>query len=302
MVLPRLPCALALASLLIGTASAAQPALMKRAAPRTVVLTGHPEESHDLRVAPGFLTTVRLGGPIIRESLEVEAPGRFDVDAGDQTLSIQPTAALEPYESRTLRVSYRAGSPAFVVLRLISDASEVDTVITVRRSQQSGEACQAELIATHQLCEAQGRELEQLKAQRPAVTPATLALAGLIDIDGVTVTEIATCVDARGELRPESCTCMRASGWAVVTAVVRNNGKEPWAPTWAEFTPSGGGAPRKARALLPLLGVISPGELMTLAIEVELPWRERELWLRQSYTLTLCDAAGRCLTVPRVEL
>jgi uncharacterized protein (TIGR02268 family) len=292
-----------LAALLLGTAVAAQSPVLKRAAPRTVVLTGLPGKPIDIQVAQGFLTTVRLDALIVPHSTQVEGQARFDVDEGEKTLTLQPLAPLNIHESRTLRVLYRTGSPGFVMFRLIPGLSEVDTVVTVSRPQQSIEACQAELSSTHEQCEAQGRELAQLEAQLPAISRAVLALSGGVGSEGVHASTCPAVGPSEKGFAVDTCSILRASGWAVVTLLeLLNMGAEPWTPSWAEFTPMAGGAPWKARALFPLHVTLLPGAAVSMAVEVELPEQKRELWFRQGFTLTLCDEAGRCLVVPDVKL
>jgi uncharacterized protein (TIGR02268 family) len=299
-----LPKLFTLASLLIGAAAAAQSASLKRAAPRTVVITVGTAKPHDIRVAPGFLTTLLLDAPIERLAVEVEGRDRFSVmDAGDQLIGLMPESPLGPEESLTLRARYRAGSPEFVEFRLIAAPAEVDTVVTVNRPQEPTEACQAELLAARQRCEAQEQELEQLKAWLPATSPAALGLAGLVDKDGVKVERDPDKVAGLRPLKSTGLTRMRAAEWAVVVLhAVRNSGQGPWAPTWAEFTPMAGGPPRKARALLPLRVAIAPGEEVRMAIEVEMPQRDRREWLNERYSLTLCDGARHCLTIQDLKL
>jgi len=300
---PFLLPALTLATVLLGAAAVAQPAPPQRAAPRAVLLKGRAGESLDVRVAPGFLTTIRLDAPLVREAIEVEGRARFSVDAGDETLSVEPLAPLGPNESRLLRVPYRAGSPAFAVFRLLAATDEVDTVLTVSRPQPSAETCLPALIAADERSEAHLRELEQLKALLPAASPAALGLAGLVDEEGMKVESHRPRVAGLGQLAFDHLTRLRASKWAVVVLHgMTNRGQEPWAPAWAEVTPTAGGPPRRARALLPLQVAIAPGESVSMAVEVEMPLREKKQWLRERYTLVLCDAAGHCLTLQHVEL
>jgi uncharacterized protein (TIGR02268 family) len=299
-----LPRFLTLASLLTGVAAAAQPASLKRAAPRTVIITGLTGKPHDIRVAPGFLTTLLLDAPIERLSVEVEGRERFSVmDAGDQLIGLMPESPLGPEESRILRVRYLAGSPESAEFRLIAAPAEVDTVITVSRPRLPTEACQAELIATQQRCEAQEQELRQLRAQLPASSPAALGLAGWVGEDGMKVERHEVTVRGLGPLQRVGLTRMRAEQWAVVVLHgVGNTGHKRWAPAWAEFTPMVGGPPLKARALLPLRVAIAPGEQVSMAIEVEMPQQDRREWLNERYSLTLCDEAGHCLTVQNLKL
>ena len=300
----RPPPILALASLLIGVASAAQPASLKRAAPRTVVITGQNGKLHDIRVAPGFLTSLLLDASIERQSVKVEGREDFSVvDAGDQLIGLMPRFTLGTGESRTLRVRYLAGSPQLLELRLIADPAEVDTVVTVSRPLPPAEVCQAELLSARHRCQSQEQELERLKAQLPAASPAALGLAGLVDGDGVRVELAQGHVTGLGPRRNLVSTWMRAADWAVVVLHgVENQGQEPWVPAWAEFTPMAGGPPRRARALLPLQVVIAPGEQASMAVEVEMPRRVWSEWLNEHYSLTLCDEAGHCLATQNLKL
>ncbi len=84
---------------------------------------------------------------------------------------------------------------------------------------------------------------------------------------------------------------------------VSNTGAEPWAPAWAEVTPAAGGEPRRARAVLAGQATIPLGGTVSVAVEVEMPVREKEEWLQALHALRVCDADGsRCLFVPQVRL
>ncbi len=187
---------------------------------------------------------------------------------------------------------------------LTGQPGKVDTVVNVSRPQQTVEACRVELSATRERCEAQAKELEELKARPPAVSPAAVALAGLGDGDGMTATDFREACDrVRGELRPAQCRGLGASTWSVVVLEVSNTGAEPWAPAWAEVTPAAGGEPRRARAVLPGKATISPGGAVSVAVEVEMPAREKGEWLRALHSLRVCNADGsRCLSVSQVKL
>ncbi len=89
----------------------------------------------------------------------------------------------------------------------------------------------------------------------------------------------------------------------MVVLEVSNTGGEPWTPAWAEVTPAAGGEPRRARAVLSGQATIPPGGAVSVAVEVEMPARKPEEWLRAFHALRMCDAAGsRCLFVPQVKL
>jgi uncharacterized protein (TIGR02268 family) len=293
---------LALASLLIGLTATAQAA----PAGRSVVLTGKAGESPLIYLAPGVVTMIRLDARIIPESVQVEGRARFAVvEVGDQSVTLSPAVALAPGERLALRVTYREGSPSSVVFLLTGQPGTADGLVDVSRPQQTVEACRVELSATRERCEAQAKELEALKAQPAALSPAAVALAGFVNEKGMRGLWFNQgCREARGgELRPVVCWGLGGATWSVVVLEVSNTGGEPWAPAWAEVTPAGG-EPRRARVVLPVQATIPPGGVVLLAVEVEMPKRkEPEEWLSALHTVRVCNGDGsRCLSVPQVWL
>jgi uncharacterized protein (TIGR02268 family) len=295
----------ALASLLVSLAAAAQAVPAGRSGPRSIVLTGKAGESPLIYLAPGSFTFILLDAPIIRESVQVEGRARFArVDPSDQGITLALAAPLAPTERLALRFTYREGSPQSVVFLLTGQPGEADTVVNVSRPQQTVEACRVELSATRERCEAQSKELEELKSRPPAVSPASVALAGLVDADGMKVQRfLEECRRVTGGFGAAQCRGLGASTWTVVALEVSNTGPEPWAPAWAEVTPAAGGEPRRARAVLSGQATIPPGGAMSVAVEVEMPRRKQGAWLSEPHTLRVCNADGnRCLSVPEVTL
>ncbi len=291
----------ALASLLVGFAATAQAA----PAGRSVVLTGKAGESPLIYLAPDAPTFILLDAPIVRESVEVEGRARFArVDPADQGITLALGAPLGPGERLALRFTYREGFPSSVVFLLTGQPGEADTVVNVSRPQQTVEACRVELSATRERCDAQAKELAELKARPPAVSPAAVALAGLVDADGMKVQDFREeCNRVKGEFGAAQCRGLAASTWTVVALAVSNTGPEPWAPAWAEVTPAAGGDPRRARAVLSGHASIPPGGTVSVAVQVEMPVRKRGAWLSEPHTLRACNADGsRCLSVPQVKL
>jgi uncharacterized protein (TIGR02268 family) len=285
----------------VGLAATAQAA----PAGRSVVLTGKAGESHLIYLAPGTFTLIILDAPIVRESVEVEGRAHFArVDPGDQSITLALAVPLAPTERLALRFTYREGLPQSAVFLLTGQPGVVDTVVNASRPQQTVEACRVELSTTRERCEAQRKELEELKARPPAVSPAAVALAGLVDGDGMTGTDFPSAsTKVVGELSAAERRGLGASTWTVVVLEVSNTGAEPWAPAWAEVTPAAGGEPRRARTVFPAQVAIPPGGAVSVAVEVEMPKRKPEEWLRASHTLRVCDATGsRCLSVPPVRL
>jgi uncharacterized protein (TIGR02268 family) len=303
--LPRPVHPAALASLLVGFAAMAQAVPAGRAVPRSIVLTGEAGESPVIYVAPGSFTLIVLDAPIVRESVQVEGRARFArVDPGDEGITLALAAPLGPTERLALRFTYREGTPASVVLLLASQPGTVDTVVNVSRPQRAAEACRVELAAERERCDAQSKELEELKARPPAVSPAAVALAGLVDLEGMKARDFwQECSRVVGEFGAAKCTGLGASTWTVVVLEVSNGGPEPWTPAWAEVTPAAGGEPRRARAVLSGEAAIPPGGAVSVAVELEMPVRKREEWLRALHSLRVCNADGsRCLSVPEVKL
>ena len=295
---------LVLAALLVGLTAAAQAAPAGHSAPRSVVLTGRAGESPLLFLAPGTFTFIILDAPIVRESVEVEDRARFAwVDPGDQSITLALRAPLRPGERLALRFTYREGSPSSVVFLLTGQPGEVDTVVTVSRQEQTGEACRVELATTREQCEALRKELEELKAQPPALSLAAVALAGIVGKNGMKGKDFhKACRNESGELRLSVCTGLGGTTWSVVVLEVSNTGGEPWAPAWAEVIPPGG-EPRRARMVLIRQGAIPPGGVVSVAVEVEMPKRKATEWLSAPHTLRVCNGDGsRCVSVSKVLL
>ncbi len=295
---------LALASLLIGLTAAAQAAPTGRFAPRSVIFTGEPPL---LYLEPGTFTVILLDAPIERESVEVEGRARFTrVDPGDQSITLALRVPLRPGERLALRFTYRDGSPRNAMFLLTGQPGAVDQLVHVSRPPQAVEACQVELAATRERCEAERKELEELKAQVPAPSPAAVALSGFVNFTGMQGAHFKQ--SCRGEvqsgLRSEECWGLGAATWSVVVVVVSNTSAEPWVPAWAEATPSAGGEPRRARVVLVQGAALAPGATASVAVEVEMPERvEETAWLSAPHSLRVCDEAGsRCLPASKVRL
>jgi uncharacterized protein (TIGR02268 family) len=293
---------LALASLLAGLIATAQAA----PAGRSVVLSGKAGEAPLIYPAPGTATVILLGAPILRESVQVEGRARFAVfEVSDQGVTLSPTVALGPGEQLALRVTYREGSPASVVFLLTGQPGTVDGWVNVSRPRQTFEACRVELSTTRERCEAQANELEALKARPAALSPVAMALSGFVNEQGMKGRSFEkACTKARGgELRPVLCWGLGGATWSVVVLEVSNTGEEPWAPAWAEVTPAGG-EPRRARLVLPVQATLPPGGVLSMAVEVEMPNREKpKEWLWALHTVRVCNGDGsRCLSIPQVTL
>ena len=217
----------ALASLLVGLAATAQAAPAAGPPPRSIILTGKAGESPLLYLSPDAPTFLLLDAPIIRESVQVEGRARFArVDPSNEGLTLALAVPLGTQERLALRFHYREGSPQSVMFFLTGQPGVVDTVVNVSRPQQMVEACRVELSATRERCEAQAKELEELKARPPAVSPAAVALAGLVDVKGMKVGDFReACRDVMGGFLAAQCRGLGASTWTVVVLEVSNGGE-----------------------------------------------------------------------------
>ena len=299
-------CALVLAALLVSLTASAQTGVARRAVPRSIVLTGEAGQAPVLSLAPGTVTVVLLDAPIVRESVKVEGRARFArVDPSEQGLMLLLQGPLEPGERLALRFDYREGVPRSAVLLLTGQPGRVDAVVNVSRPPQTVEACHAELAVVQARCEARAQKLEEPKAQPSALSPAAVALSGFVNHEGMKGERFwKGCAGASGELRaPEKCWVLGGTTWSVVVLEVSNTGQDSWEPAWAEVTPLGGGEPRRARVVLSRQATLSPGETVSVAIEVEMPLKEGTSWLKAPHALRVCDASGgRCLSISQVKL
>jgi uncharacterized protein (TIGR02268 family) len=304
LLLPSFP-PFAVALLLVSLTAAAQAAPAGGSGARSIVLTGKAGEPPLLYLSPDAPTSILLDAPIVRESVQVEGRARFArVDPGDEGIMLVLAVPLGPKEQLALRFSYREGIPSSVVVLLTSLPGTVDTVVNVSRPQQTVEACRVELSAVRERCEAQSKELEELKARPPAVSPAAVALVGVVDLEGMKGADFwQECRWVVGEFGAAQCGGLAASTWTVVVLEVSNGGAQPWTPAWAEVTPAAGGEPRRARVVLSGQAAIPSGGAVSVAVEVEMPVRRKEAWLEEPHSLRVCNADGsRCLSVPKVKL
>lgn len=295
----------ALAALLVSLAATAQPPLTGRVSPRSIVLTGQAGEAPLLSLALGTVTVLLFDAPLVRESVEVEGRSRFAVvDVGDRTVTLSPAVALGPTDRLALRVTYREGFPASAVFLLSGQPGVVDEVVSISRPQQPGEACRAELAATRDRCETLSQELEALKAQPPTLSPAAVALSGVLGSADLMWRRLQLeDTDSRDGLVIQGGSVLGAPTWSVVVLDVSNTRGALWTPAWAEVTSQAGGAPRRARAVLSAQAVVPAGAAEKVAIEVEMPKRKPQARLTGPHTLRVCnDDGSRCLSVSKVNL
>jgi uncharacterized protein (TIGR02268 family) len=280
--------------LLTGRAAAAQSQHSAREQQqRQVVVPNDPDEPvPEVRVAANVATYLRFDAPIDRASVEVEGrTARFRmVDAGDRTLTLEPTVEPGPGEKLGVRVRYKDGvSPASATFALVSHPTLVDKEVEVVRRPRSVEALEAALAEKD----------AQLAALRAVTGPAGLVFSGRLTLGGVQARRFEAFASARDGLSVADGAGYRAEPWALVVVRVHNlPGQKPWEPGGARLS-LGDGTSVKVVSVDMNRARLGPGEEGLVAVETEKPfWKVGEV-LR----LELLDkSGGRRLPVVLVRL
>ncbi|RKG70793.1 DUF2381 family protein [Corallococcus sp. CA054B] len=291
-----------LGGLLLFTAAQAQPASsVRERRDRRVVLPRPGEPVLEVPVAAGILTTLVLDSALDRNSVELEGRTRFKlVDVGERAINLEPVMELGAGEHLMLRVRFADGAfPEHAVFALVSHPAVVDTRVEVSRRPLAPEALQAELSEVRAQLKAKEAELAALRARGDASSPAALALAGLLDVGGVSArrVDLQPKKEMQSSLRVVDGFSLRASAWGMVSVEVKNYGKTPWTPTEARLSSSTGGVTVQVLGVHMKQPRIGPGEVGTVVVEMEKPaWDEGTL-----FRLELVDATGaRPLHIPSV--
>lgn len=295
---------LVLGGLLLFTAAQAQSASsVRERRDRRVVLPRPGEPVLEVPVAAGILTTLVLDSALDRNSVELEGRTRFKlVDVGERAINLEPVMELGAGEHLMLRVRFADGAfPEHAVFALVSHPAVVDTRVEVSRHPLAPEALQAELSEVRAQLKAKEAELAALRARGDASSPAALALAGLLDVGGVSArrVDLQPKKEMQSSLRVMDGFSLRASAWGMVSVEVKNYGKTPWTPTEARLTSSTGGVTVQVLGVHMKQPRIEPGEVGTVVVETEKPAWDAGMLFR----LELVDATGtRPLLVSSVAL
>jgi uncharacterized protein (TIGR02268 family) len=260
---------------------------------RHLTLPGPEAPAPEVRVAQGVTTTLRFDAPIERASVEVQGgKERFLlVDVGERSLLLEPSLEPRPGERLSVKLRYRGSAPEPATFWLVSHPTYVDGEVKVERRPRTPEAMEARLAR-------QEEELTDLRARCEANGPTALALAGLLDVEGVKARRLEGFdKDAQDGLRVSTGTGYRATRWALASLRVRNlSGQKPWEPGQAHLTRADG-TRLKARLRLDKAR-LAPGEEGVVAVETDAPSWPVEETLR----LELLDASGtQRLLIPEVS-
>ncbi len=280
MIQPSLRAVLTLAPLLLGAVAVAQPQPAPRErqviSSREVVLPDDVAGSVPVvRVAPGVRTYVAFGAPIRPDSVKLEGEGTHVrlVAVGDAIVALELLTELGT-ERAVLRATYADGqSPREATLALMSDPTQVDKEVQVKRRPQSEESLEAELTEMRAREKAKDAELASLRARCEASGALGLVLSRLLDEKGLTTTAIQTRRQARaGGPSIKTGWVNAATGWVVLAVEVENPpGQAPWTPDSASLTSAKTGQPVKVRAVRLTGPAIPPGETGLVGIETDSP-------------------------------
>lgn len=260
---------------------------------RHLTLPGPEEPIPEVRVAQGVTTTLRFDAPIERSSVEVQGgKERFHlVDVGERSLLLEPSLEPGPGERLSLKLRYRGTEAPVHAFWLVSHPTYVDGEVKVSRHPPTSEAMEARLAQ-------QEAELAALRARCEANGPSALALAGLLDVKGVTaVPLVGFSEEPKGGLTVLDGMGYRATGWALASLRVRNlPGQKPWEPGQVHLLRADG-TRLKARVRLDKAR-LAPGEEGLVAVETGAPsWPVTE-----ELRLELLDASGtRRFLLPKVS-
>ncbi len=293
---------LALAVLLVGKAAVAQAPLSPREEKkRQVRLEPSAAASPEgIRVAPGTLTVLAFDTATVVEVVELEGKSRFRrFVVGPNALLLEPAVELLPSERLALEVAFKGGLPSATFF-LVAAAAEVDREVEVVREEPPAQACQAQLTATLERCEARQKQLEQLQAHCEGLDLATVALAPGLE-NGPEVHTVKW--HNPGDLTANQLVwAFRLRDRAALKVDVRNRSREPWVPARAEFV-AADGARLEVRVIRLLQPTIVPDTAGFVAIEVEVPGAGNSPGPKRRYSMRLCDAQEeRCLSGSGVVL
>ncbi|MBN1206980.1 MAG: DUF2381 family protein [Myxococcaceae bacterium] len=274
-----------LALLTTVTVAAAQP---QAARGRRVTVAASPHlPLPELYVAAHVATLILLDAPIDKNSVQLDSERVRLLDVGEHSLSIEPLVNPGEEERWVLRFRYADGAgPEWASLVLVSHPSAVDQrvdVVRPVRPPQPLEACQAALAEAQARCQGPRAEVWVLEDR----------LGGA----GVQSEPIEKSEPGGGPELKGGWAYRLATGVLVVVEVQNLTGLRPWVPTEATLRPAGGAAVR-VRTVAVRGGRISPGEVVQVAVEADLPSPDAV----SPFTLELRDASGWSLAVRKVRI
>ncbi|ADO68686.1 conserved uncharacterized protein [Stigmatella aurantiaca DW4/3-1] len=264
--------------LLWGTAARAEPThggRIERA--RAVTVAGGPDEPlPEIHVAGDLPTLLLFSTPIQKKTLTFDESRIRVLDAGELSVIVQAVTDLKEGERHEMGVFFADGrAPSRAAFVLVTDPTEVDTRINVRRSEPLAAPCPSE-------------------AQPRVPQPEDFVLLGYVGEEGVSVTPIKDVEDEAQGLKATSGLFYRGQGWALVSLKIKNQSTQPKrSPREAMFTRTLGSS-LQARVVVDGEGVIKPGGFGRVLAVVDAPMLSTDT----HFTLELRGDDGRSLRVP----
>ena len=276
------PLRLALAlALLWGTAARAEPVPGGRIErTRAVTIASGPAEPlPEVHVAGDTPTLLFFPAPIQTKTLTFDESRIRVLDTGALSVIVQAVTDLQDGERHEIGVFFADGRvPARAGFVLVTDPTQVDTRIDVRRPEPPAAPCPSE-------------------AQPRVPLPEDFVLLGYVGDTGVSVVPIKGVRDAAQGLSTISGRFYLGEGWALVSVEIENRSTHPrWTPREATFSRPMG-PPLQARLVMEGDGMIEPGEVGRALAVVDMP----DLNADTSFTLELRGEDSRSLKIPDVR-
>ncbi|XXF74901.1 DUF2381 family protein [Myxococcaceae bacterium GXIMD 01537] len=274
----RLALALALVWGVPARAEEAPAGRLRRERPVTVV--GRPDEPLPvIHVAQESPTLLLFPAPIQRKSLTFNESRIRVLDAGERSVIVQPVEDLREGERHELGIYFADGrTPERAAFVLVTDPSEVDTRIDVRRPAPPEAACPTEV---------------QVRAPQPE----DFLLLGYMGEEGIPASEIRGVRNGGSGLRPDKVTTYRGKGWGLIDIKLdTENESTAWVPREATMTRKTG-LPLRARLVTVGGGAIPPRDVGRVLVVAD----AQALSEGAVFTVKVIGEDGRGVTVSDVR-
>jgi uncharacterized protein (TIGR02268 family) len=252
--------------------------------------------AREICVSPGLTTSLRFDAPAI---VDLQDEVRFEEVVRDRTLlTLMPPPEMAAGERLRLTVRFEGEPPSSgLTLMLVGHSGRATHQVEVSRDERTRESLRQELLQerarTTQLREALARAqalLDQSGGLRSLIASKTMGTRGVLAQD----LKLEVPRPPEGGLSWESGSSYRAEKSVAAEVFLRNSGPEPWRVAGGSLVDARGVEMKGLKFRQD--EVISSGEAKPVIVEVDASFAQAHGEL----TLTLWDAAGRTITLPRV--
>lgn len=252
--------------------------------------------AREICVSPGLTTSLRFDAPAI---VDLQDEVRFEAVVRDRRLlTLMPPPDMAEGERLRLTVRFEGEPPSSgLTLKLVGHSGQATHQVEVSRDERTRESLRQELLQerarTTQLREALARTqalLEQSGGLRSLIASRTMGRRGVL------AQELTLKVSEPPEsgLSWESGSSYRTEKRVAAEVFLRNSGPEPWRVAGGSLVDVRGVEMKRLKFRQD--EVIAPDQLKPVIVEVDASFEQA----RGELTLTLWDAAGRGITLPRV--